>query len=86
MYRPDQVQRGMKRLMLRLPALRQRLRELVAEEGEAQLLCGAFDEAAGALDELRKRNAATNILEEYEEICAEIEEDLLRLCSRSRRV
>ena len=81
MYRPEEIMRGMKRLMLRLPALRPRLQELAFEDGDARLLCGAFEDAATALEALRKGRASPRIIQEYEEMCAEIERDIARLCN-----
>lgn len=83
MYDPDQVARGMKRLMLRLPAVRQTLPERVRRDEEVQVLCGAFEDAATALHELRKNSGNQQIIQEYEEICADIEQDIQRICGRN---
>jgi hypothetical protein len=74
--------RGLLRLMLRIPELRERLREVVARDDDALSLCGAFEDASVTLEQLRKDEARkhTEILVEYEDICREIEAEIRMIC------
>lgn len=79
----DHNRRGLARLMLRLPALRGQLQLLSARNEEMRNLCGAFDDASTTLERLRRerddRNAS--MIAEYEKICADIERDILQMCT-----
>jgi hypothetical protein len=76
--------RGLLRLMLRIPELRDQLREVVARDDDALSLCGAFEDASATLEQMRmdetRRHA--DILVEYEDICRQIEDEIRMICLR----
>jgi hypothetical protein len=76
--------RGLLRLMLRIPELRDQLREVVARDDDALSLCGAFEDASVTLEQMRmdetRRHA--DILVEYEDICRQIEDEIRMICFR----
>ncbi|MFU0507147.1 hypothetical protein [Pseudaminobacter sp. NGMCC 1.201702] len=78
----EQAERGAKRLMLRLPALRRQI-EVLVSNGEICALCTAFEDATTTLDRLRKEKASTVIIRDYEQICAEIECEVVALCKEA---
>ena len=69
---------------MRMPALRGRLQVLGAMREDFLSLCGAFEDASATLDELRRsadgRNQAAIV--EYEELCREIEKEIIDICRR----
>jgi hypothetical protein len=82
--RKDQSHLGLMKLMLRMPALRGRMRMLTMRNTEFRSLCGAFDDAVTTLERLRRNrdNPDLGIIAEYESICVEIESDIIRMCAR----
>jgi hypothetical protein len=76
--------RGLLKLMLRMPALRGRLQTLSAMNDDVMSLCGAFEDATVTLDKLRRDWAGGNraAIVEYEELCQEIEKEIVEICSR----
>lgn len=79
----DQNRRGLVRLMLKMPALRGQLQLLSARSEEMRNLCGAFDDASSTLERLRRERDDRNadMIAEYEKICADIERDILMMCT-----
>jgi hypothetical protein len=80
----DYDHRGLIKLMLKMPALRGRLQILGARNAEFLGLCGAFEQASATLERLQRENKEANkpSIAEYENICREIEEEVLRICAR----
>lgn len=79
------AQRGLWKLMLKLPAMRGQLQLLNARSASMVNLCDAFDEATSTLDRLRKeplKNAA--LIKEYEILCTDIEGEIIDLCINTR--
>lgn len=76
------AQRGLWRLMLKLPALRGSLQILAQKSSALENLCEAYEDACTTLDRLRKRHGTSRdpLIEEYETICGEIESDVIQLC------
>lgn len=76
------AQRGLWRLMLKLPALRGELQIRVARSDALKSLCEAYDYAASELQILRTRAGEHNTFRarEYETICSEIEADVIDYC------
>jgi hypothetical protein len=83
----DPAQRGLWRLMLRLPAMRGRLQILAAKSTMLKDLCEAYEEASLAVERLAKEGQKTSLarLAEYEIICEEIETDIVRLVLQQSR-
>lgn len=75
-------QRGLMRLMLRLPALRGKLQIMSMRKPELLGLCGAFEDATSTLERLRKDHRACDqeAIAEYETMCAEIEQEVIEIC------
>jgi hypothetical protein len=75
-------QRGLWRLMLKLPALRGRLQVLAAKSESLGSLCEAYEDASVTLDRLRNAPGDVNcpMVREYEILCAEIEADVIQYC------
>ncbi|MDF0697182.1 nodulation protein [Rhizobium sp. MC63] len=74
------AERGLARLMMRLPVTRATIRVAAARRSDLYELCGAYGKACYVLDRMRKdRSADPAIITEYESICAEIEADVLRI-------
>jgi hypothetical protein len=74
--------RGLRRLMLKLPALRARLQILQRESGSLAGLAEAYEDASVMyFSLLRNGNTADPIhVREYQQICAEIEDEVTRYC------
>lgn len=74
-------QRGLLKLMLKLPALRGQLQLLTAKNMPLASLCEAYDEASSMLDRQRRLDPQdTSMVSEYELICREIEEEVISIC------
>ncbi len=74
-------QRGLLKLMLKLPALRGQLQLLSVRNMPFASLCEAYDEADSMLDRQRRRDPQdTSMVSEYELICLEIEEEVISIC------
>lgn len=80
----DYDRRGLIKLMLKMPALRGHLQVLGARDADFLSLCGAFEEASVTLDRLRKERRQQNndTIEEYENICLEIEREIMEMCAK----
>ena len=79
------AEKGLARLMLRLPATRATIRAAAASQPHLYELCGAYGEACAVLDRMRKdADADPSIVREYEMICAEIEIDVTRILLEDR--
>lgn len=79
---PGAGQRGLWRLMLKLPALRGRLQILAARTEALSSLCEAYEDACVVLQQLRNSPHTSNpaMVGEYEAICSEIEAEIIRYC------
>ncbi|WP_292679561.1 hypothetical protein [Mesorhizobium sp.] len=68
--------------MLKMPALRGRLQILSATDPDLLSLCGAFEDASSMLERLRMKKGNMNhaAIAEYEELCVELENDIIRMC------
>jgi len=76
--------RGVSRLMLRLPALRDVLRPLAAKSEGLLSLCEAYDDACETLERLRIPKTGDDPMRlEYQTICHEIETDIIEFCLRA---
>ncbi|MCV9965234.1 hypothetical protein OIU34_25480 [Pararhizobium sp. BT-229] len=75
-------QRGLWRLMLKLPALRGRLQILAARTEALTSLCEAYEDASVVLQQLRSNPHTGNpaMVGEYEMICSEIEAEIIHYC------
>lgn len=75
-------QKGLLKLMLKMPALRGRLQILSIRNPEVLNLCGAFEEASLMLDRLVRENKPSNRqqIEEYQNVCSEIEDEIIAMC------
>lgn len=78
----DYSHQGLVKLMLKMPALRGQLQILSKKDPDILGLCGAFGEASATLERLLKENSPSNgkKIEEYRNICNEIENDIISLC------
>ena len=76
--------RGLLKLMLRMPELRDRLRELSLTDDDFLSLCGAFEDASTTLDELRRDRDGRNksAIFKYEEKYRDIETEIEKSCNR----
>jgi hypothetical protein len=81
-------QRGLWRLMLKLPALRGRLQILVQKTGSLWDICEAYEDASVTLERLRNAPGEDNcpLVREYEAICAEIEAEVIQYCLDHRTI
>jgi hypothetical protein len=75
-------QRGLLKLMLKLPTVRGKLQVLSARGGPLEGLCEAYDEATEALQRFHSNlvDKDAEMIVEYEAICAEIEADIVKIC------
>ncbi|MDR7147956.1 hypothetical protein [Rhizobium sp. BE258] len=73
------AQRGLWRLMLKLPAMRGRLQILAATSPSITDLFEAYEEASLTLERMSKDRPRSQcpLREEYETVCAEIESDVI---------
>lgn len=77
----DAAQKGLWKLMLKLPALRGQLQILSVRNASLLSLCDAFYDASSTLEALRKDpNADGAIIHEYETLCSEIEGEVIGIC------
>jgi hypothetical protein len=84
-HTPSEAQinrRGLLKLMLRMPAVRDRL-QLLSADDEVLALCGAFEDASTTLERLQRERSGVNftVIVEYEELCRDIEREILELCT-----
>jgi hypothetical protein len=75
-------QRGLLRLMLKLPAIRGRLQVLARNSPSLSDLLEAYEEAATMLDRLATDGGVPDddLRREYEAICSELEADVIEFC------
>jgi hypothetical protein len=76
--------RGLVKLMLKMPALRGRLQILSATNSAVFSLCGAYEEASATLERLRKEKSQVDrsVVIEYEDLCEDIEREIIEICGR----
>jgi hypothetical protein len=75
------AQKGLWKLMLKLPALRGQLQILSVQNASLLSLCDAFYDASSTLEDMRKDPKADRaIIREYEILCAEIEGEVIEIC------
>ncbi len=76
----ETAQRGLWRLMLKLPAIRGKLQILAAKSRSLNELFEAYEEASLALERLMRLPGDEHcpMVAEYETICAEIESDIIQ--------
>ncbi|MDK4717272.1 hypothetical protein [Rhizobium sp. CNPSo 4039] len=72
------AQRGLWRLMLKLPALRGRLQILAARSRQFDDLFEAYEEASHALERFQREGKGNRLVEEYEAVCRDIEADIIQ--------
>lgn len=75
--------RGLLKLMLRMPEVRERLQALSSTNDEVLALCGAFEDASSTLEKLRRDPTDVDLdaILEYEGLCRDIEHEILEICS-----
>lgn len=80
------AQRGLLKLMLKLPSVRGPLQILAGRSIALSSLFEAYDDATDMLDKLQARRieGEEGLLDEYRTICAEIEGDVIRHCLQHR--
>ena len=78
----DHNRAGLNKLMLKMPALRGQLQILSAQNPELYNLCGAFGDASATLERLRRNqtNPDSVVIADYENLCVELEQDIIRIC------
>lgn len=77
------AQRGLWKLMLRLPALRGQLQIVSVRNPDLRSLCDAFDDASLTLARLYKEVPLNpKMIAEYETVCSEIESEVVEFCLR----
>ncbi|RDJ11518.1 hypothetical protein B5K06_14710 [Rhizobium grahamii] len=78
----DAERRGLRRLMLKLPAIRGRLQTIGEKSEPLRSLCEAYEDASSTLDRLRSAAGDEDraMIHEYEIVCAEIEADVIKYC------
>ncbi|KQV40506.1 MULTISPECIES: hypothetical protein [unclassified Rhizobium] len=83
---PGAAQRGLRRLMLKLPEVRGDLKIIAAKRPFLTDLCEAYEDACVKLQRLRitPGNANCPMIEEYEMIGAEIEAEIIACCTEHR--
>ncbi|MBB3442365.1 MULTISPECIES: hypothetical protein [unclassified Rhizobium] len=76
----ETAQRGLWRLMLKLPAMRGRLQLLASKSRSLNDLFEAYEEASLTLERLMRQQGEEHcpMVVEYETICAEIESDIIQ--------
>ncbi len=71
--------------MMRLPALRGEIQLLATQHETLQDLCEAYEEASEMLIAIRlSRTIDHDLLQEYDNICNEIENDIVNYCITSK--
>ena len=80
------AERGLWRLMLKLPALRGQLQLLNRKTATLSSLCEAYEDASVTLQRLRANpgDAGSAMRDEYETICTEIETEVISYCIAHR--
>jgi hypothetical protein len=85
-HTPSEAQinrRGLLKLMLRMPAVRDRL-QLLSANDDVLALCGAFEDASATLERLQRERTSINFtaIVEYQELCRDIEREILEICNQ----
>lgn len=80
------AQKGLWRLMLKLPAIRGKLQILAAQSSSLNDLCEAYEEASVTLERMIRERSQKHcpLVEEYETVCSEIESDVIRYVLQHR--
>lgn len=83
----DASHRGLLKLMLRLPALRDELQLIWPSELSLRELCEAYEQATLTFDRFitHPGEAGPGIIEEYRLLCRELETDVTARCLASLR-
>jgi hypothetical protein len=73
--------------MLKLPSLRGRLQILAAKTEGIRNLCEAYEDASVTLQRLRAAPGDANcaMVREYENICSEIETEIIEYCLQHKK-
>ncbi|TCR91970.1 hypothetical protein [Rhizobium sp. BK376] len=81
------AQRGLWRLMLKLPSIRGELQMFAARNRALDDLCEAYEDASVTLERIRKKPGDTDytLVREYETICTEIETEVIKYCVQHRQ-
>ncbi|TNM64777.1 hypothetical protein [Aliirhizobium smilacinae] len=75
------AQKGLLKLMMKLPSVREQLQTIVRQRSTFSELLSAYGEATAMLDRLeRGRERDEAMILEYRTICAEIENDVMTEC------
>ncbi len=77
-------QKGLWRLMLKLPSMRGQLQILAAKPNALAALCEAYEDASSTRDNLQRQGADADpaLRKEYEDLCVDIETDVIDYCLR----
>jgi len=78
----EAAHRGLLKLMLRLPSLREDLQILWRNDMSLEALCEAYEAATTTFERLSKRSGVgeEGLLEEYRSVCLELESDVQSRC------
>ncbi|WP_245503868.1 hypothetical protein [Rhizobium laguerreae] len=70
--------------MLKLPSMRGQLQILAAKPSSLADLCEAYEDASSMRDALQRQGADADLslLKEYDQICVDIETDVITYCLR----
>lgn len=80
------AQKGLWKLMLKLPALRGQLQILSVQNSSLAAMCDAFYDASSTLETLRTDPRADGaIIQEYETLCSEIESEIIEICLSAQK-
>lgn len=75
------AQKGLLKLMMKLPSVREQLQTIVRQRSTFSELLSAYGEATAMLERLeRGRERDEAMILEYRTICAEIENDVMTQC------
>ncbi|KKX23875.1 hypothetical protein FDR95_03435 [Rhizobiaceae bacterium LC148] len=78
----DRARRGLLRLMLKLPVVRDRLRMFAGTSPALEALCEAYEDAIVTLARLQRESSQADdgLLQEYIVVCREIEGEVVEYC------
>ncbi|WP_244490371.1 hypothetical protein [Rhizobium sp. Root708] len=81
----QKAQRGLWRLMLKLPAIRGRLQIIAAQSTHLNGMFEAYEDAYVALQRFQKERGQNDgpLIKEYETLCSDIESDVLSIILNS---
>jgi hypothetical protein len=81
----DPVSKGLLRLMVKLPAIRGELQIIYGRDELIRDLAEAYEDAIETLAGLQSNAISKHgMIREYEAICADIEEEIVRRCAALR--